>query len=544
MSLNGIVAFRNAAAIATTGSQAPSPLSLVPTRSLFLLLAKIAAVALALTALAQDKFLAPSRVPLERLMDRYYLPSRLSRYDAKTGVHYLEYYHRRADYNDDDEEESDAIHGLPPSFSLSAGPAKGRSDDARAPRTASPYRYRALYVNHGFGASSLSFLPVLPTLADRLRCRVALGHDAPGFGLTERRQNPLTAGEESLSSMGNHHHHHHYLERYTFRGSAELGWELLRSRLGGVGADEESARQAESANHEGRDLPTTIRGGGSDDDYVADHPLPVLLLGHSMGAISTLHMALRVPVEIPVDLVLVAPALGIRRPRRSRITSESAPAPRSANATGIVATNASLPVSSPTTKARSLASGISRPWVVAAGAIRRATGSTGRSVLKYALKRAVGRPGFWKRGLRLAWGDPRSVSDADALRFQWPSVVEGWEQGLLDFAAAQQRKPEHHHRRWEHDNEDDGHDFENDDDVELLERVLRRPRTRVAVILGSRDRVVPRSRILKFFEGYPSVMCLEMPGLGHDPFEENVTAFVSLVDDVLSAPIADSAATR
>jgi pimeloyl-ACP methyl ester carboxylesterase len=512
------------------------PSSLPPVRSLALFAAKVAAVALAACAVAQDRFFAPSRVPLGALLregGRYHLPSRLSRFDARTGAHYLEY---RADGDgDDDGDPSD--------------PTGRRSHGAP---TRGPLRYRALYANHGFGASSLSFLPALPAMAERLRCRVALGHDAPGFGLTQRRAAaaaaaaapaPALGGSASAASRGGEDaaERRRHLDRYTFRGSAELGWELLRPRLGPGG--EEAAAPTGSADGARRgDPPTAVRGGGGrDSGGEGDSGLPVLLLGHSMGAISTLHMALRVPPRVPVDVVLVAPALGIRRGpgRAAAAATASRRSQRGAASTAEIAgaSNASVPLaggaspaaSSLTTRAgsaapQSPARALVRPLVVAGRAVRAAAGSAGRAALRYALKRAVGRPGFWKRGLRLAWGDPASVTDADALRFQWPSVVEGWEQGLLDFAAAQRR------RGGDRDHDDEC------DDAELLERVLRRPRTRVAVVLGTRDRVVPRSRVRRFFAKYPSVACLEMDGLGHDPFEENVAAFVALVDGALSAP--------
>jgi pimeloyl-ACP methyl ester carboxylesterase len=504
------------------------PSSLPPVRSLVWLLAKVAAVALAACALAQDRYFAPSRVPLGALLregGRYHLPSRLSRFDARTGAHYLEY---RAD-GDGGEDDG--------------GPSGAAGRRSRGPPTRGSFRYRALHANHGFGASSLSFLPALPAMADRLRCRVALGHDAPGFGLTQRRATePAPGDSSSAASRGGEDaaERRRHLDRYTFRGSAELGWELLRPRLvSNGGANTGEIGSADGARR--GDPPTAVRGGGGRDSGDEDDSgLPVLLLGHSMGAISTLHMALRVPPRVPVDVVLVAPALGIRRgPGRAAATSRRRQRGAASIAEIAAASNASVPLAGGASPAassfeiragaaarQSLARALVRPLFVAGRAVRGAAGSAVRAALRYALKRAVGRPGFWKRGLRLAWGDPARVSDADALRFQWPSVVEGWEQGLLDFAAAQRRRG----------GELDGDHEDEYDDVELLERVLRRPRTRVAVVLGTRDRVVPRSRVRQFFAKYPSVACLEMDGLGHDPFEENVAAFVALVDGALSAP--------
>ena len=38
----------------------------------------------------------------------------------------------------------------------------------------------ALYFNHGFGASSLSWLPAIPSLVKKLDAKVGIAHDAPG----------------------------------------------------------------------------------------------------------------------------------------------------------------------------------------------------------------------------------------------------------------------------------------------------------------------------------------------------------------------------
>ena len=43
---------------------------------------------------------------------------------------------------------------------------------------------------------------------------------------------------------------------------------------------------------------------------------------------------------------------------------------------------------------------------------------------------------FWRKGLELAWGDPKKLYDSDVLRFQWPSIGKGWEDGLVTFARA------------------------------------------------------------------------------------------------------------
>jgi pimeloyl-ACP methyl ester carboxylesterase len=173
--------------------------------------------------LLQDVFFPPTRIPTAKLMQTYFLPSAISRYDEiplpkrgdTLGVHYLK---------------------------CQANPKR-------------PVRFQALHCNHGFGASSLSWLPALPSLMDRLGARVALAHDAPGFGFTDRSDNITT---------------------YTRGTSAEIGTQLLQTALG-------------------------------DDDTSTS----VALFGHSMGAAATLRMALALPKETRKFIVLVGPALGL-----------------------------------------------------------------------------------------------------------------------------------------------------------------------------------------------------------------------------------------
>jgi pimeloyl-ACP methyl ester carboxylesterase len=121
--------------------------------------------------------------------------------------------------------------------------------------------------------------------------------------------------------------------------------------------------------------------------------------------------------------------------------------------------------------------------------------------------------------LQQFWGDPLCVRDSDALRFQWPAIAAGWENGLLDFSRAQTMNYE----------EDGLHD-----DTVLLRRVLELPNCRVFVIQGSNDRVVPASRTRKFLKEFQDrVPIMELEGLGHDPFEENTESFCRAVDEIL-----------
>jgi pimeloyl-ACP methyl ester carboxylesterase len=124
---------------------------------------------------------------------------------------------------------------------------------------------------------------------------------------------------------------------------------------------------------------------------------------------------------------------------------------------------------------------------------------------------------FWKHGLRTVWGKPSLVSDSDVLRFQWPSIGLGWEKGLLSFTRAQFSVKS---------------DFT---DRQLLEKVLAMPNTRVIVVLGTADRVIPANAVRKFFKPYTDVAIVELEGQGHDPFEEDVDMFVQTVKKVLQS---------
>lgn len=160
------------------------------------------------------------------LCQKYHLPSRISKYEtlqipgrdgtpSPVGVHYLKY-------------SGDENKGSP--------------------------LFDAVYVHHGFGASSLSWLPALPSLVERLGARVGLGHDMVGFGFTDRQK---------------------ALDWYTTDGSARISSAVFSKEIG----------QKEPVN-------------------------AVALLGHSLGGIGVLKMALRLPKETTKFIVLCSPALG------------------------------------------------------------------------------------------------------------------------------------------------------------------------------------------------------------------------------------------
>lgn len=359
-------------------------------------LARCAFLTTVSTMLLQDIFLRPSRLSARILKEQFTLPSTLSRFEqleaqgqnvtANIGLHWLEY---------------------------------NNYDNARESK-------RVVYFNHGFGASSLSWLPCLKRLTKKLGCQIGLAHDALGFGFSEI---------SSKNSDGDP------LYWYSTAGSADLAKSLLHQK------------------------------------YPLSQNDTIVLVGHSLGALTTLKMSLNLPKEAEKRIILVAPALGIRQPPSGKSTE-------------------------PTRKSSGLLR-IARTWLL-------------ERPSEYVLRRAVGRPGFWRSGLKVAWGDAKRLKDNDVLRFQWPSIHRGWETGLVRFTRAQSKL-------FQHDR------LGPMPDEELLIRVLAMPNTRVEVILGENDRIVPTDRVRKFLKPFPNISVTELAGLGHDPFEEDVEAFLQAI---------------
>ena len=186
----------------------------------------------------QERFLGPSRIRTTDLERMFHLPSRLSRYDQVTisdnttlGVHFIKY--------------------------AKTVPAEDYGNGT------------VMYFNHGFGASSLSWLPAITPLSKRLNATLSLAHDACGFGFTER---PTRR------------------DLFRVESSAEIGLGLLRQQL----------RQ---------DVP---------------QPTRLILFGHSMGALATIAMAAQIPEHVPVTVVLVAPAFAVFSRRSKTVNNDQA----------------------------------------------------------------------------------------------------------------------------------------------------------------------------------------------------------------------------
>ena len=232
-----------------------------PLKQISKYLLKFLGISLFSTLLLQETLFPPSRIDTLTLLNRKWLPSTFSNFSliatnipesiiqtnknddmhavnvGPLGVHYLQY--------------------IPTNTSI-----QNTSDKN--------VQFDAIHFNHGFGASSLSWLPIIPSLSDKLKARVAIAHDAPGFGLTDR---PSTFGKRNS------------LVPYASAGSAAIGNALVLNKI---------------------DYNIATRPSGRAKDGSLKK---VALFGHSMGCASTLRMALSLPRDIQKVVVLVAPAL-------------------------------------------------------------------------------------------------------------------------------------------------------------------------------------------------------------------------------------------
>ena len=414
----------------------------------FLLVSSVAKLCL------QELMTPPSRVTTKYLADNDLLPSKLSRYQSVTPVAIHDTMGGDASGESGTEKKavsSIGVHSLqynnPDYFNkVEAEQKQQQQRRHQKQQKLNSNSIDALYLHHGFGASSLSWLPVLPSLTKQLGARVGRAHDSVGFGFTDRPQS---------------------LEEYSVENNVGIGLELL--------------------NDDG-DANTAVDGSGENEKTETERNIAIF--GHSMGAKAALLMALACSNRKDVGLnprlvVLVAPALeGVALP--SRKTSSS------------------------TKKTATSPSAISQ--------LLRSIWVTWRKMIvdypfRYGLRRLVGgSPNFWRKGLASAWGDPKRLSDSDVLRFQWPSIGMDWEQGLLNLVRSKLSSSSNSSL----------------DDGELLQQVANLPNTKVVIIYGSKDRIVP-------FEGsvaeqvkkeFPTVHIVRMEGLGHDPFEEDVDGFL------------------
>lgn len=165
-------------------------------------------------------------------------------------------------------------------------------------------------------------------------------------------------------------------------------------------------------------------------------------------------------------------------------------------------------------------------------------------VIGIVLRRIVASEGFWRKGLRAAYGKAPAtggddVAEGALLRYRWPSLTRRWDMGMLLLLYARvfvkgtgkadkgSLGPASVMRI-----------------MRNLVRGIRRAATeqnlRVLIVHGVEDNVVPieNSRMLR--DLIPGAQLLEVEGVGHCPHEENPEAFVSAVQSFESGTFESS----
>ena len=200
----------------------------------------------------QDRFYSPSSVTLDKLSQMNWLPSKLSQLSLI-----------EPQIQTNNKSQSDATQPILVHY-LKYLPNHNET------------KFDAIYFNHGFGASSLSWLPSLTSITHKLNARLSLAHDATGFGLTQR---PYVK-DKSFKKDGKKPN----IVQYTSAVSAAIGMSLLSSY-------------------------SNITRFNEDNCISTEKSSSVVLFGHSMGCITTLRMALQLPQTMKKEIILVAPAL-------------------------------------------------------------------------------------------------------------------------------------------------------------------------------------------------------------------------------------------
>ena len=334
-----------------------------------------------------------------------------------------------------------------------------------------------LHFNHGFGASALSFEPVLADLASSLVVdATAVAHDAPGFGLTLEPEK----GEDAL---------------YGLESNARLGTALVEQ----VEA-EERAEMGAGANGE----------------------ITPVFVGHSMGALTSAFMALdrlkrmeaaghrpgqppRQPTK--VTLILVAPAILPMRESPKQLP------PAARRILGGIAPR------------------VGRFFWQDLGLHVAVLGT-----LRYFLRSLAYDKGFWQRGLRLAWGKGSGPGDRTLAHYRLPSLKRGWDRSLARFVLAplQQKAPgapPPPSPEGQQQQQQQQGTYANLVD-ELAARV-REGSLRLLLVHGQLDRVVPIPNTRQLHAAMPGSALWELPGVGHVPHEETPERFVQQIVDFL-----------
>eukprot|EP00903_Cladosiphon_okamuranus_P007579 g7352.t1 len=362
-----------------------------------------------------------------------------------------------------------------------------------------------VHMNHGFGASSSSWSPVIRLLSTNLGA-LAVAHDTPGFGLTAR------AGLLKAN-------------RYSLRSNAAITSELVRRAIG--------------------ELDTSTAA-----------PPRCILMGHSMGCITAATAAID-PSLAPqqTTLVLVAPALSLGSTSKKLTAEQQRAAARrkaaaAAAAVGVPAVDgsagaAAAPKASSedgflrgggrsgtgSSSARS-GRGFGASGVV--GAVVGAPVSAANAVLHagvwvfnwcllpmiypleiLGLRALVYRGNFWRAALRKAWVDTAGV-DLDVVnRYRWPTLVRYWDRGFALFLLDRLQIGQ-------------GGRVGPSGLVEAV-AVKAAEGMKVVVVQGDGDVLVSLDKAKAIADAIPKAKLVVLPACGHVPHEERTDDFLRLV---------------
>jgi pimeloyl-ACP methyl ester carboxylesterase len=333
---------------------------------------------------------------------------------------------------------------------------------------------------HGFGANAYSWeRSALAPLAETLNA-IAVAHDSPGFGLTER------ASDLSL---------------YTPRTNAAIARAML---------DVACADGNEVASYDDKDVPTnktwneavgemeTTEGGDASLTNQSERKTRRIVIGHSMGGLAAAIAAAEGDVD---DVILVAPAV-IASGDVSRDASDASK--KSVNPLSLI-------------------------FGAVARIFRVALAFLVSPLLKFALRKLVRSVSFWRNGLARAVGassrEKMRTDTSWADGYRRPSAVLGWDTGIVrvvlaaatggvgGVAAFFGKKSPH---------------AETDLPANII-KALNASKARVLIVHGSEDFIVPVSNSENLAKMIPKAQLVVMPGVGHLPHEEDPRAFLEAV---------------
>ena len=253
----------------------------------------------------------PSRVTTKYLAERGELPSRLSKY-KKTIPLAVSTPKSTTHSNAKDAAKKwvegcsntswdNVIHVAPAPVPLGVYLIQYTQQEATSNGNSNRHKFDGISCHHGFGASSLSWLPVLPSLVNRLGSSrgVGLAHDAPGFGFTDR---PNTNDDNSG------------LYQYGYENNVGIALTLLKDAFSGSSSSS-STKATKLDDHDAKSIASRS----------------IVIFGHSMGSKTALLMALHCASQEQLQLkpnlvVLVGPVLeGVSLPSRPSILPSTGP---------------------------------------------------------------------------------------------------------------------------------------------------------------------------------------------------------------------------